>query len=156
MRRGGIIDRATRIVLSDELRKTLGHPYKRFVFFRFLKRKIGDRYTPRDQGPLPPPELIVNEALMHEDDLRIQARPETYFGSGFLDAWTVLTMLDACSFDLGSLRSVLAFGSGTGRVIRHFRNIDGCRLEWHTGNPKPNHWLPGNILGIALSYLLLN
>src|SRR3546814_10373739 len=68
MRRGGIIDRATRIVLSDELRKTLGHPYKRFVFFRFLKRKIGDRYTPRDQGPLPPPELIVNEALMHRSE----------------------------------------------------------------------------------------
>src|SRR3546814_8742323 len=72
---------------------------------------------------------------MHEDDLRIQARPETYFGSGFLDAWTVLTMLDACSFDLGSLRSVLEFGCGTGRVIRHFRNMDGVRLarsEEHT------------------------
>src|SRR3546814_16398981 len=140
MRRGGIIDRATRIVLSDELRKTLGHPYKRFVFFRFLKRKIGDRYTQRYQGPLPPPELSVNEALMHEDDLRIQARPETNFGQGVLDAWTILTMLVSCSFDLGSCLSVLEFGFGRGRVIRPFRNMDGDRLAGTDPNPRPTAW----------------
>jgi len=77
---------------------------------------------------------------MHRDDLKVQAKPERYFGSGFRDAWIILTLLKQCSFDLGSMRSVLEFGCGTARVLRHFRNIAGLQLTGTDANPKPIEW----------------
>jgi SAM-dependent methyltransferase len=49
-------------------------------------------------------------------------------------------MLEDCSFHLGSMRSVLEFGCGTGRVLRHFRNIAGLRLAGTDANPEPIEW----------------
>src|SRR3546814_3783335 len=57
-------------------------------------------------------------------------------------------MLDACSLALRSLRLVLEFGCGTGRVIRHFRNSDGVRLAWTDANPRPIAWDRENLPGI--------
>src|ERR1700747_855271 len=124
MKQDGIVDRATR-VLPYELRKMLGYPYKKYMFFRYLKKTAGARYKPQDLGPMPPPELITTEALMYRDDLKIEGKSASYFGSGFRDAWIILTMLNAYSFDLGSVQSVLEFGCGTGRVLRHFSNLSG-------------------------------
>jgi SAM-dependent methyltransferase len=139
MKHDGMVDRISRI-LPYTLKTVLGHRYKRYMFFRYLKATFGDRYKPQKPGPMPPPELIATEALMHKDDLKVRAKPEWYFGSGFREAWTVLNMLEDCSFDLGSMRSVLEFGCGTGRVLRHFRNIAGLRLAGTDANPKPIAW----------------
>lgn len=155
MKRGGIVDRAARI-LPSELKKTLGYPYKKYMFFRYLKAAAGARYKPQARGQMPPAELIANEALLHKDDLQVEGKSESYFGSGFLDAWTVLTMLDACSFDLGSMRSVLEFGCGTGRVLRHFRNISGLRLAGTDANPKPIEWDRKNLPNIEFYLNELN
>jgi SAM-dependent methyltransferase len=147
MKHDGIVDRATRI-LPPELRKTLGYPYKKYMFFRYLKKAVDARYKPQSPGPTPPPDLITTEALMHKDDLQIEGKLASYFGSGFRDAWTILKMLDTYSFDLGSMRSVLEFGCGTGRVLRHFRNISGLRLAGTDANPKPIEWDRKNLPNI--------
>jgi SAM-dependent methyltransferase len=146
-KRGGIVERASKI-LPGKLKKRLGYPYKRYMFLRYVKNAFGARYTPHGRGPLPPSALIANEALLHEDDLQVVGKPEAYFGSGFLGAWTILTMLHACSFKFDSLRSVLEFGCGTGRVIRHFRNIGGLRLAGTDANPKPIEWDRKNLPNI--------
>src|SRR5438132_8991537 len=109
MKHNGIIERATRI-LPYELKSVLGYHYKKHVFFSYSKETFGARCQQQSPGPMPPPELIRTEALMHQDDLRVRAKPEWYYGSGYREAWTVLTMLEDCSFDLGSMRSVLEFG----------------------------------------------
>jgi SAM-dependent methyltransferase len=97
---------------------------------------------------MPPPELITTEALMYRDDLEIEGKSASYFGSGFRDAWIILTMLDAYSFDLRSVRSILEFGCGTGRVLRHFRNTSGLRLAGTDANPKPIEWDRENLPNI--------
>src|SRR5712671_2013815 len=150
MQRHGIVDRISRILPYD-LRMALGYPYTRYIFYRSLKEAFGDRYKPQSPGPVPPPELITTEALMRQDELKIRAKPERYFGSGFRDAWTVLTMLEHCSFDLGLMRSVLEFGCGTGRVLRHFRNIADLRLTGTDANPKPIEWGRKNLPKIDFS-----
>jgi SAM-dependent methyltransferase len=147
MKPDGIVDRATRIA-PFKLRKTLGYPYKKYMFFRYLKKAAGARYKPQALGSIPPPELITTEALMYIEDLEIEGKSVSYFGSGFRDAWIILTMLDAYSFDLGSVRSVLEFGCGTGRVLRHFRNISGLRLAGTDANPKPIEWDRKNLPNI--------
>lgn len=57
-------------------------------------------------------------------------------------------MLGENSFDLGSMRSVLDFGCGTARVLRHFRNISDLRLTGTDANPKPIKWNRENLPGI--------
>jgi SAM-dependent methyltransferase len=144
MKQGGIIDRISK-KLPHDVKITLGYPYTRHIFFRHIKETFGDRYRPQSAGPVPPPELITTEALMYHDDLKIQAKPERYFGSGFRDAWIILTLLKRCSFDLGSMRSVLEFGCGSARVLRHFRNIAGLRLTGTDANPNPIEWNRRNL-----------
>jgi SAM-dependent methyltransferase len=147
MKHDGMVDRITTILPYD-LKTVLGYSYKRYMFFRYLKEAFGDRCKPQSPGPMPPPELIATEALMHGDDLKIRATPEWYFGSGFREAWTVLTTLEQHTCDLGSMRSVLEFGCGSGRVLRHFRNIAGLRLAGTDANPKPIAWDRKNLPGI--------
>jgi SAM-dependent methyltransferase len=142
-----IVDRAARI-LPYELRKTLGYPYKKYMFSRYLKKVAGARYKTLDLGPMPPPELITAEVLIYEDDLKIEGKPASYFGSGFRDAWIILTTFDTYSFDLRSVQSVLEFGRGTGRVLRHFRNIRDLRLTGTDANPKPIEWDRENLPNI--------
>ena len=107
------------------------------MFSRYLKNIFGDRYKLPRLGALPPAELVTTEALMHKDNLKLRARAEYYFSSGFRDARTVLRLLETWTFDLRSMQSVLEFGCGSGRVLRHFRNITGLRLAGTDANPKP-------------------
>ncbi len=147
MERGGIVERIS-LVLPTTLRTVLGYSYKRVMFFHYLEKAFGDRCRPQSPGPMPPLELITTEALMHKDDLKVQGTPASYFGSGFRDAWTILTTLERCSCELGSMGSVLEFGCGSGRVLRHFRNIAGLRLAGTDANPKPIGWDRENLPGI--------
>jgi SAM-dependent methyltransferase len=116
-----------------------------------LRKTFGDRYKPHGPGPLPPAELITTEALMYKDDLKLRASAKYYFGAGFRGARTVLTMLETCGFDLRSMQSVLELGCGSGRVLRHFRNIAGLRLAGTDANPKPIAWDRINLPGIEFS-----
>jgi SAM-dependent methyltransferase len=142
-----MVDHIT-MVLPDDLKATLGYPYKRYMFFRYLRETFGDRFKPQYTGPMPLPALITTEALMHKDDLKIRAKPEWYFGSGFREAWAVLTMVEQYSYDLGSMRSVLEFDCGSARVLRHFRNIADLRLAETDANPSPIEWDCENLPGI--------
>jgi Flp pilus assembly protein TadD/SAM-dependent methyltransferase len=130
----------------------LGRPEEAEMYcLRYLKNIFGNRYKPHSSGPLPPAELITTEALMRKDDLKLRARPEWYFSGGFRDARTVLTMLETSAFDLRSMQSVLEFGCGSGRVLRHFRNITGLRLAGTDANPKAIAWDCVHLPGIDFS-----
>jgi SAM-dependent methyltransferase len=94
---------------------------------------------------MPPAELITTEALMSKLDLAARARPEFYFATGYRDAWRLLTTLEQHSFDLANLRSALEFGCGSGRVLRHFRNISKLSLAGSDANPKPIEWARRNL-----------
>ena len=125
--------------------------HEKDLFSRYLKNIFGNDYEPHNSGPLPPAELITTEALMQKDDLKLRATPEHYFSSGLHDARTVLTMLETWGFDLRSMQSVLEFGCGTARVLRHFRNIAGLRLAGTDANPKSIAWDCLNLPGIDFS-----
>jgi SAM-dependent methyltransferase len=122
------------------------------MYFRYLNRKFGARFKPRDPGPIAPPELIETEALMHADDLKVRRKPEWYFGSGYREAWTVLTTVEQYGAHVEAMRSVLEFGCGSGRLIRHFRYIDGLRLAGTDANPKPVEWDRKNLPGIEFNH----
>jgi SAM-dependent methyltransferase len=92
--------------------------------------------------------LITTEALMSERDLPVKARPDWYFSTGYGAALQILTTLEQHSFDLANLRSVLEFGCGSARVLRHFRNIEYLSLAGSDANPKAIEWARRNLPGI--------
>jgi SAM-dependent methyltransferase len=147
MKHGGIVDHATQ-VLPDGIKSVLGYRYKTYMYSRYLRRKFGARYVPQGHGPLPPPDLIATEALMHADDLKVRAKPEWYFGSGSREAWTVLTMTEKYGLELLSMRAVLEFGCGSGRVVRHLREIDSLCLAGTDANAEAIDWDRKNLPGI--------
>lgn len=147
MKPGGIVARVGALV-PDQVGWALGHRYARHALFCYLRQTYGSRFQPQDPGPVPPPELITTEALMHRDLLRAKCRPAHYFGSGYRSVWTVLTMLERYAFDLRAMRSVLEFGCGSARVLRHFRCISGLELTGTDANPAPIEWNRRNIRGI--------
>jgi SAM-dependent methyltransferase len=89
---------------------------------------------------------------MHADDLKVRKKPEWYFGSGYREAWTVLTTVEQYGAPVEAMRSVLEFGCGSGRVIRHFRYIDGLRLAGTDANSKPIEWDRKNLPGIEFNH----
>jgi SAM-dependent methyltransferase len=142
-----IVERVTTL-LPGSLQAELYYYKEQYGFSRYLSKSFGDRYKLCDSGPLPPAELITTEALMYKDDLKLRAKRQNYFGTGFRTARTVLTMLEDWGFDLRSMQSVLEFGCGSGRVLRHFRHIAGLRLAGTDANPKPIAWDCINLPGI--------
>jgi SAM-dependent methyltransferase len=151
MKHGGIVHRST-MILPYGMKTVLGYKYKKYMYFSYLKRKFGARFKPRDPGPMAPPELIETEALMQADDLKVRRKPKWYFGSGYREAWTVLTTAEQYGAPVEAMRSVLEFGCGSGRVIRHFRYIDGLRLAGTDTNSKPVEWGRKNLPGIEFNH----
>jgi SAM-dependent methyltransferase len=151
MKHRGVVHRAT-MILPYGLKTVLGYKYKKAMYFSYLKRKFGSRFRPQDPGPIAPPELIETEALMWADDLKIRRKPEWYFGSGYREAWTVLTTVEQYGAPLGAIKSILEFGCGSGRVIRHFRCVEGLRLVGTDANSRPIEWDRNNLPGIEFSH----
>jgi hypothetical protein len=136
------------MILPYGIKTVLGYKYKQLMYFSYLKRKFGTRFKPRGPGPIAPPELIETEALMYVDELKVRKKPEWYFGSGYREAWTVLTTVEQYGAPVEAMKSVLEFGCGSGRVIRHFRYIEGLRLAGTDANSKPIEWNRKNLSGI--------
>ena len=173
MKTGGIIHEASMILphgIRSALKKYKNYIYRRYFNLRFgppmprdprvpsewylnyLKRRFGDRVKLQDAGPPAPRELIKTEALMYADDLNVRAMPEWYFDTGRRDAWTVLSMVEKYGAEATAMRSVLEFGCGTARVLRHFRYIEGLRLAGTDANPKPIEWDRQNLPCIEFNH----
>jgi SAM-dependent methyltransferase len=147
MRHGGILEQFGRL-LPVKLRHKLSRSYKELMFLRLERQIFNGRVLRQDPGPLPPAALISTEALTHKAELETAVMPARYFGSGCRDAWVMLSMLQCCRADVTSFRSMLDFGCGSARVLRHFRNVRGLHLVGTDANPKIIEWDRANLPNI--------
>jgi SAM-dependent methyltransferase len=145
---GEVAWRIIRPIVPADIRYRLRYAYYKREFHNYVRRKFGKYYRPESSGPAAPAELITTEALMSERDLAIKTRPDWYFSTGYESALNILTTLEQHSFDLANLRSVLEFGCGSARVVRHFRNIGNLSLAGSDANPKAIEWARQNLPGI--------
>ena len=135
-------------IVPADIRYRLRHARAKREFHNYTRRKFGIHYSKQSSGPVAPAELITTEALMSKRDLALKARPEWYFSTGYSGALEILTTLEQHSFDLANLQSMLEFGCGSARVLRHFRNIGYLSLAGSDANPKAIEWARRNLPGI--------
>ena len=169
MKVGGIAHKASLVLpngVRSRLKKYQQYVYRRYFlkpsdpvdlftsqwYLGYLTRRFGGRAKWQDAGPIAPPELIKTEALKHADQLKDRYTPVHYFGSGRRDVWTVLTMVEKYGADATAMRSVLEFGCGSARALRHFRNIEGLRLAGTDANLTAIEWDRKNLPGIEFSH----
>ena len=85
-----------------------------------------------DGLPLPPPELI-RLTVANEDS-------EQFCRSGASGAEWIEALLRQHSFDISSVGPILDFGCGCGRVVRHWKQLDGVRIVGADYNPYLVDW----------------
>jgi SAM-dependent methyltransferase len=85
-----------------------------------------------DGLPLPPPELVALVTGMP------QVQP--FYWSGLLGARCIRGLLNKNGFDINRFDTILDFGCGCGRVMRHWRTLNGPRLFGTDYNPYLIGW----------------
>ena len=85
-----------------------------------------------DGLPLPPPELVALVTGMS------QVQP--FYWSGLLGARCIRGLLNKNGFDMNRFDAILDFGCGCGRVMRHWKTLNGPRLFGTDYNPYLISW----------------
>jgi SAM-dependent methyltransferase len=102
----------------------------------------GGSYSAPDGLPLPPPEMMALTTGGYD--------PRSFYESGLEVAENAREVLAANHLSLGTFESLLDFGCGCGRVLRHWKNVDGER-RGADYNPYMLDWCEKN-LTFALSF----
>src|SRR5262245_17478914 len=90
-----------------------------------------------DGLPLPPPDLIALVAG--------QLKPSDFYAAGRFGAIWIRELVERNGIDLRKLDSILDWGCGCGRVVRHWRQLTGASLFGCDYNPYLVHWCNENL-----------
>ena len=103
--------------------------------------RVGD-----DGLPLPPPHLIRITAGGHRQALGDMAELyRNFWRTGVLGFKAISEMLGRHGYDVAGLQSVLDFGCGSGRILRHWNQLDVPRLHASDYNPFLVDWCRENL-----------
>lgn len=114
--------------MRGKIGESLRHRFNRVYFQRFMKERLGHFMIPVDPGPHPPRELIMKTFVLNEADIPKKVNPDFYFSSGYGQLLWWIQTAERHGLNLRTMTAVLELGTGTGRLIRHLRCIDGIRL----------------------------
>jgi SAM-dependent methyltransferase len=124
------------------------HRFRRARLNRYLKRRLGARFEPVAEGPVPPRELLAQTSVLHEAQLSAAGERDVYFAGGYLGTSMFLETVEEHGFDLASARAVLDFGCGAAKTIRLLRGIQGLRLVGSDVNPAQIAWAREHVPGV--------
>jgi SAM-dependent methyltransferase len=124
------------------------HLVRRRRLERFIKRRLGARYTPVDPGPVPPPKLLAQTSVWHEQDVVAAAERDRYLAGGYLGVMLVLDTVERFGFDIRAAQSVLDFGCGAAKNIRLLRGIEGLQLFGSDVNAAQIEWASDHVPGV--------
>jgi SAM-dependent methyltransferase len=136
------------LYLPQRQRPRLQHLVRRHRLRRYLKHRLGTRFTPVDPGPAAPPELVVQTSVLNKHDLPAAAEPDAYFAGGYLGSLMHLTTVERFGFDLRAATAVLDFGCGAAKNTRLLRGIRGLRVVGTDVNAAQIEWAREHVPGI--------
>jgi 2-polyprenyl-3-methyl-5-hydroxy-6-metoxy-1,4-benzoquinol methylase len=91
-----------------------------------------------DGLPLPPGELIALVTSIYDQ--------EVFYRTGSIGAESIKQILEANDLNINEFDSILDFGCGCGRIMRHWKTLDGPRLFGTDYNPYLIEWSQKNLL----------
>ena len=131
----------------------LYRPLINLRFRRFLKKRLGPYCRPVEPAPTPPRELVLKTCAATRESFEMMFKRGYGFtdryhsvGQGVILKW--LGYLEGHGFNIRTMGAVLDFGCGTGRLLQHFRQIEGLRIVGADVNPNMTAWCAKNISGI--------
>jgi 2-polyprenyl-3-methyl-5-hydroxy-6-metoxy-1,4-benzoquinol methylase len=93
--------------------------------------------TDTDGLPFPPARVVylVTNTYTHQ----------WFYDSGIKGSQCIRTILKKNNFKINKFSSILDFGCGCGRIMRHWKNLNGPKLYGSDYNPKLVKWCASNL-----------
>lgn len=130
------------------IRSRSNHRKAKKSYYEYMKQKLGHFMIEVDPGPVGDKDIVLKTAVLREQDVPRMTNPDFYFASGYHIMLSWMKALDRYSFNLRTAKSIMEFGCGSARLIRHLRCIDGIRLIGTDVNADNIAWCKKNIPGI--------
>jgi SAM-dependent methyltransferase len=144
---GRIAERLIRY-LPRHSRARAQHAVRRRRLERLLRDRLGAKYTPVDEGPAPPPELVAQTSVLYERDLPAATDRYGYLAGGYLGVLTVLGTVERFGFDIAEAEAVLDFGCGAAKNIRLLRGVRGLRVVGTDVSGAQIEWAREHVPGV--------
>lgn len=117
------------------------------LFNRYAKKKLDPYFKLIKPGITAPRELEIKTSLLDEPKPEWQPNPYLYLYGGYKTVLYWLALLEHYSVNLKSIKAILDFGCGSGRLLRHFRCFEQARLVGTDVNPECIQWCKNNLPG---------
>ncbi len=142
-----LVNKVLPLVPSSQ-RSYLSHEIARLKFYKYMNCRIGDFLVKVDAGPAGPKEFIMQTAVLNQDDVPKKVSQDFYFESGYTQMLKLIQIAERFSFNLRTAEAILELGSGTARLIRHLRCLDGIRLVGSDLSKDMIAWCQRNVPGV--------
>ena len=133
--------------LNWPLLKHIFRVWKKKSFYQQLGKMFDGKLLMGDPGPAMPQEIALATSSMHKEDMVTKSDPDTYFGNAYSTLSIFLAALERAAFNMNRVDTILDFGCGSARLLRHFRCLPGVRLIGADINPYCVEWCAENISG---------
>ena len=109
----------------------LQYIYSPFVNAAFKRRDVADEL------PFPPARLVYDVTNIYDY--------EWFYQTGVLGSQCIRGILEKNNLDINEFTSILDFGCGCGRMIRHLKTLKGASLYGVDYNPVLVEWCQNNL-----------
>jgi SAM-dependent methyltransferase len=120
----------------------------RSQFETFARRCFGARWVPVDRGPPGPAEIIMRTAVLRQQEVEVTTTSSYYFASAYSQLLAYLRALERQSFNFRGMKAIYEIGCGSGRLIRHWRNVEGLKVTGSDVEASSVAWCSENLPGI--------
>ena len=120
----------------------------RWQLDRCAREVFGHRWKPVALGPQGASEIIMRTAILKQTEIQTTTSAHYYFSSGYSQILAYLQALQKHGFDGRNVRSIYEIGCGSGRLLRHWRNVQGVRLVGSDVDRDSVRWCRDNLSGI--------
>jgi SAM-dependent methyltransferase len=122
------------------------------AFDQFMVENLGGLYTAALNESVPPPQITMKTSALDQDSFQrrvadLHINRSEYLRSGYNHTHALLRQVSRHGCNLRIMRTVFELGCGDGRLIRHFRTIDGIRLIGSDTRPEAVEWCRRNLPG---------
>lgn len=134
--------------LPASMQHSTRHKLAAKMFRDYMKERLGYFYVEVEGGPIPPDHVIMRTSVLGEEHVKEVLNRDIYFSSGYQQVLHWIQVLERNGFNIRTASTIMELGCGSGRLLRHWRCIDGIRLIGTDVEADKIEWCKENLSGI--------